>query len=317
VRPLRFLASITEPVGRRAFSEAVRRAEAIGIDTLVFADHLLEQAAPVPAMATVAALSDTLRIGSFVLNNDLRHPAVLAHDLATLDLLSDGRLDVAIGAGWNRREYDAVGIAYEAVGVRVDRLAEAITVLKGCFGAEPFSVAGRHYTIHEFDGQPKPVQRPHPPFMIGGGGRRTLELAAREAQIVGLAPRAGAQGRGDPLSLTWEATIEKIGWVRAAAGDRFGGLELNVYPSTVAPQLTDDAHAALRAAATSIRDRTGVELSEAQLARSPHVFIGSLESLSEKVLALRDELGIGSIMLGEVGELDPLVERLAGRGASA
>jgi probable F420-dependent oxidoreductase len=313
VKPLRFLASISEPLGRGAFADAVRRAEAIGIDALVFADHLLEQAAPVPAMATVAALSDRLRIGSFVLNNDLRHPAVLAHDLATLDLLSDGRLDVAIGAGWNRSEYDAVGIAYDAVGVRVDRLAESIAVLKGCFGDAPFSFAGRHYALHEFDAQPKPVQRPHPRFMVGGGGRRTLELAAREAQIIGLAPRAGAQGRGDPLSLTWEATVEKIGWVRDAAGPRFDDLELNVYPSTVAPQLTDDAHAALRAAATSILGRTGVELTEDQLKRSPHVFIGSLESLTEKVLALRDELGIGSIMLGEVGELDPLVERLAAR----
>lgn len=313
MKPFRFLASISEPMPRSAFAEAVRRAEAIGIDALVFPDHLVEQAAPVPAMATVAALSERLRIGSFVLNNDLRHPAVLAHDLATLDLLSDGRLEIAIGAGWNRPEYEAIGLAYDAVRDRVDRLAEAVTVLKGCFAAGAFSFDGRHYTIHDYDGQPKPVQRPHPPFLIGGGGRRTLELAAREAQIVGLAPRAGRAGRGDPLSLTWEATVEKVSWVREAAGDRFQALELNVYPSSVEPRLTDDAHAALREAADAIRGRSGVELNEEQLARSPHVFIGSVESLTEKMLAMREELGISSIMVGEVGELDPLVERLTGR----
>lgn len=313
MRPFRFLASIAEPMRRAAFVERVRRAEAIGIDALVFPDHLVEQAAPVPAMATVAAVSDRLRIGSFVLNNDLRHPAVLAHDLATLDLLSDGRLEIAIGAGWNRPEYEAIGIAYDAVGERVDRLAEGVAVLKGCFADGPFSFEGRHYTIRDHDGQPKPVQRPHPPLLIGGGGKRTLELAAREAQIIGLAPRAGRVGRGDPLSLTWEATAEKIGWVRAAAGERFEALELNVYPSSVEPRLTDDAHAALREAADAIRGRSGVELTEQQLARSPHVFIGSIESLTEKLLELREGLGISSIMVGEVGELDPLVERLAGR----
>ena len=313
MRPFRFLASIAEPMRRPAFVGRVRRAEAIGIDALVFPDHLVDQAAPVPAMATVAAISDRLRIGSFVLNNDLRHPAVLAHDLATLDLLSDGRLEIAIGAGWNRAEYEAIGIAYDAVGERVDRLAEGVAVLKGCFADGPFTFDGRHYTIRHHDGQPKPVQRPHPPLLIGGGGKRTLELAAREAQIIGLAPRAGRVGRGDPLSLTWEATAEKVGWVRAAAGERFEALELNVYPSSVEPRLTDDAHAALREAADAIRGRSGVELTEQQLARSPHVFIGSIESLTEKMLELREGLGISSIMVGEVGELDPLVERLAGR----
>ena len=113
----------------------------------------------------------------------------------------------------------------------MSRLEESVAVLKGYFGDEPFSFRGAHYTITELDGQPKPVQRPHPPFMVGGGGRRVLSLAAREAQIVGLAPRAGRDGRGDNASLTWAATVEKVGWVRDAAGQRFDELELNVYPS--------------------------------------------------------------------------------------
>jgi probable F420-dependent oxidoreductase len=312
VRPFRFLAGATEPVSAREFAERVRRAEAYGFDTLVFPDHLVEQLAPVPAMAMVATLSDRLRVAPFVLNNDLRHPAVLGHDLATLDLLSDGRLDVAIGAGWNRPEYEAIGISYDRPATRIDRLEEGIAVLKGYFGDAPFSFAGEHYTISELDGHPKPVQRPHPPFMIGGGGRRVLELAAREAQIVGLAPRAGREGRGDSASITWEATVEKVGWVRQAAGDRFTQLELNVYPSRVEPRITDDARAALRVAADEIGARLGERPDEADLRDSPHIWIGSLEELTAKALRLRAELGVSSLMLGEVDELAPLVERLSG-----
>jgi probable F420-dependent oxidoreductase len=312
VRPFRFLAGATEPVSAREFAERVRRAEAYGFDTLVFPDHLVEQLAPVPAMAMVATLSDRLRVAPFVLNNDLRHPAVLGHDLATLDLLSDGRLDVAIGAGWNRPEYQAIGISYDRPATRIDRLEEGIAVLKGYFGDAPFSFAGEHYTISELDGHPKPVQRPHPPFMIGGGGRRVLELAAREAQIVGLAPRAGREGRGDSASITWEATVEKVGWVRQAAGDRFTQLELNVYPSRVEPRITDDARAALRVAADEIGARLGERPDEADLRDSPHIWIGSLEELTAKALRLRAELGVSSLMLGEVDELAPLVERLSG-----
>ena len=306
---LRFMAGI-DVVDRRTFAETVRRAEAMGFDALVFPDHIVDQLAPVPAMAAVAALSDRLRVGAFVMNNDLRHPAVLGHDLATLDLLSDGRLDVAMGAGWNVREYHAIGMEFDAAATRVDRLMEAVAVLKGYFGGEPFSFDGRFYHITDLEGLPRGVQRPHPPFMIGGGGRRLLQFAAREAQIVGLAPRAARPPRGDPWSLTWEATVEKIGWVREAAGDRFDELELNAYPSRVSPEITDQAGAALRRVADEIKVRTGVELSEEQLRRSPHIYIGSVDSLTEKILEMRDELGISSFMTGSVDELGPVVERL-------
>ncbi|HEY7463890.1 MAG TPA: TIGR03621 family F420-dependent LLM class oxidoreductase [Candidatus Limnocylindria bacterium] len=311
MRPFRFLAGASEPMSAREFAERVRRAEALGFDTLVFPDHVVPQLAPAPAMAMVAALSDTLRVAPFVINNDLRHPAVLGHDLATVDLLSDGRLDVAIGAGWNLREYRAMGMAYDPPAVRISRLAEAVTVLKGYFGDEPFSFAGEHYTISMLDGQPKPIQRPHPPFMIGGGGRRVLQLAAREAQIVSLAPRAGRDGRGENASISWEATVEKVGWVREAAGARFAELELNVYPSRVSPRITDDARSALREAADEIGQRFGVRPDEEMLRGSPHIWIGSLDELTDKALRLRAELGITSLMLGEVDELAPLVRRLA------
>ena len=124
-----------------------------------------------PYLAAVAALTERIRISAFVHNNDLRHPAVLAQELATLDVLSEGRLDVAIGAGWNESEYAAIGLPFDPIRVRQARLAEAVAVIKGCFGAGPFSFAGEHYTITDYDAQPKPVQQPHPPFFIGGGGR--------------------------------------------------------------------------------------------------------------------------------------------------
>jgi probable F420-dependent oxidoreductase len=312
MRPFRFLADVREIASARELSEKARRAEGMGFDTLVVPDHLIEQLSPVPAMAVVAAATERLRISAFVFNNDLRHPAVLAQDLASLDVLSDGRLDVAIGAGWNKPEYDAIGLPFDPTPTRQARLAEAIAVLKGLFGDGLFSFRGEHYTITEMDGQPKPVQRPHPPFMIGGGGRRTLQLAAREAQIVGLAPRIGATRRADPRSLTFAATQEKIDWVREAAGDRFETLEFNLYPSTWPIVVTDDVRREARKVQDSLRERTGIELSESEILDAPHLFIGSIEGLVEKFTGLRERLGVTSFMVGEVDELAPVVERLAG-----
>jgi probable F420-dependent oxidoreductase len=315
-KPFRFLASIQEIIDGPALAEKARRAEGIGYHALVVPDHLIAQLSPVPALTWIAAATSDLRIAAFVHNNDLRHPAVLAQDLASLDVLSGGRLDVAIGAGWNRAEYDAIGLPFDATPVRQARLAEAISVLKGCFADTPeggFSFAGEHYTISGLDAQPKPTQRPHPPFLIGGGGRRTLELAAHEADIVGLAPRILPGQRSDPTSLTVEATAEKIAWVRAAAGDRFDDLELNAYPSTTGVSVTDHALAEARDLAARLAGRTARDVTPEELLESPHIFIGSLDALEAKLVRQREQLGISSVMLGELGELDPLVERLAGR----
>jgi probable F420-dependent oxidoreductase len=311
-RLFRLLADAREIGSIRQLAETARRAEAIGIDTLVVPDHLIPQLSPIPAMAAIAAVSDTLRIAAFVLNNDLRYPAVLAQDLASLDVLSEGRLDVAIGAGWNRPEYEAIGLSFDPTPVRQARLAEAIAVLKGCFGDGAFSFAGEHYTIREYDAYPKPIQEPHPPFLIGGGGRRTLTLAAREANIVGLAPRILPIGAADPASLTFDGAREKIAWVREAAGDRFGELTFNVYPSGVAPAITDRPLERAREFADGLTERSGVAISAEEVLASPHFFVDSVDGLVEKLTRLRDELGITSIMVGAVGELDPVVERLAG-----
>ena len=296
----------------RSLTETARRAEGTGFAMLVVPDHLIDQLAPVPAMAVIAAATERLRIGAFVFNNDLRHPAVLAQELASLDILSDGRLEVAIGAGWNKPEYDAIGLTFDPVRTRVRRMEEAVAVLKSCFADEVFSFSGEHYTITELDGRPKPIQRPHPPFMIGGGGRRTLEFAAREADTVGLAPRILPGVKGDPRSITVAATEEKIGWIRKAAGERFDQLELNVYPSMSPIIVTDHARAEAETLAARLEQRTGHAVSPDELLESPHIFIGSISGLAEKLIGLRQHLGISSVMVGEPDELAPLVERLAG-----
>jgi probable F420-dependent oxidoreductase len=311
-RPFKFLAAFQAIVDGPGLTETARRAESMGYASLVIPDHLIEQLSPIVAMTAIAGTTTTLRIGTFVLNNDLRHPAVLAQDLASLDVVSGGRLDIGIGAGWNQPEYEAIGVPFDPVGRRVARLEEAVAVLKGCFAEGSFSFRGDHYTITDHDGQPKPVQRPHPPLLIGGGGRRTLSLAAREADIVGLAPRILPGPRSDPRSLTVAATAEKLGWVREAAGDRYADLELNIYPSTWPITVTDDARAEARRVIDHLRARTGIELTEDEVIESPHLFVGSIDGLVEKFVALREQFGISSIMIGEIDELAPVVERLAG-----
>jgi probable F420-dependent oxidoreductase len=317
MRPFRFLANAAPgPIGGRELAGLARRAESLGYDALVLPDHLVDQHAPVPVLASIAAVTDRIRIGTFVLNAGLRHPAVLAQDLATLDVLSGGRLEIGIGAGWNRPEHDAIGLPFPPVAERVARLAEAITVLKGCFGADPFSFTGAYHTVRNHDGRPKPVQRPHPPFFVGGGGRRVLSLAAREAQVIGLAPRLmpGDQ-RGpkpDVRSLTLAAAEEKVGWVRAAAGDRFDQLELNCYPSGGPVSITNHARAEAADRADRLRRLTGTDITAEEILDSPHVFIGSLDDLVEKFVMLRERLGVSSFMVDDIDQMAPVVERLSG-----
>jgi probable F420-dependent oxidoreductase len=317
VHPFRFLTDTSDQLDGAALSAFARRAESLGYSALMMPDHLVEQYAPIPLLTAAAMATETLRVGTFVFNNNLRHPAVLAQDLATLDWLSGGRLQIGIGAGWNKPEHDAIGIPFEPVGTRIAKLAEAIAVLKGCFGDEKFSFAGEHYTITDYDARPKPVQRPHPPIFIGGGGKRLLTLAGREAQVVGLSPRLLKDAQGKPAldtpSITFAATEEKIGWVRAAAGERFGEIELNTYPSGGPAILTGNAMAEAGRRVDRLRERTGVELTVEEVLESPHVFIGSVKELTQKLLDLRERLGISSFLFDDTEAFAPVVAELAGR----
>jgi probable F420-dependent oxidoreductase len=316
MRPFRFLADIGDLATAAAVGERARRAEALGYGVLVIPDHVVEgMSAPLVMLAVAAGATERIRLGTFVLNNDLRHPVLLAREAATLDVLSGGRLELGIGAGWNIPEYERTGIAFDPVATRTARLAESLAIVKGALAATaeaPFSFVGTYYRVTGLFGLPKPVQHPHPPIFVGGGGRRTLELAAREANIVGLAPRLLPGVRADPRSITLAATVEKIGWVRSAAGDRFGDFEFNTYPSLTGVSVTDNAHAELREVAARVLARTGIELSEEELAESPHIFVGSVDGLVEKLLMLRERLGITSFMIGDPEPFAPVAARLAG-----
>lgn len=314
MRPFRFLATINDNDGFADLTSVARKAEAVGCSGFVLPDHLMAYAA-LPTLAMVAQATERLRVGTFVLNICLRHPAVLAQDLATLDALSGGRLDVGLGAGWNKPEHDSIGIPFEPVGTRIKRLTEAIAIIKGCFAEGPFSFQGEYYSVTDLDGAPKPAQSPHPPIFLGGGGKRLLTLAGREAQIIGLAPRIvpGDQPTLEPKSITLAATEEKIGWVRAAAGDRFDELEFNTYPSNGPTVITDDPRAEANRRIDRIRQRTGVELTVEEILESPHAYIGSVKSLTQKFLDLRERFGINSFLVDDLDALAPVVEELAGR----
>ena len=205
MRPFRFLTDAADPVPGRTLAETARRAEAIGFSVLVIPDHLVGQLAPIPAMATVAAATERLRIGTFVLNNDLRHPAVLAQDLATLDVLSGGRLDIGIGAGWNRPEYDAIGLPFDPVGTRVGPAGGGDRGPQGLLRRRPVQLRRRHYTITDYDGRRSRSSGRTRRSSSAAAAAACSSLAAREADIVGLAPRLmpGDQARpADPRSIT-------------------------------------------------------------------------------------------------------------------
>ncbi|SRR6266542_4183962 len=316
-RPFRFAVGASSSTGtstRGGLIELAQTAESLGYATLLISDHLLDQFAPLPALAAIAQATTTLRLGTFVLNNDLRHPAVLAQELATVDLLSEGRLEIGLGAGWNVEEYRASGKDFDRHSVRFARMTESLHVLKGLFGDGAFTFEGEHYRITEMDGRPKPMQRPHPPFLIGGGGRTGLEFAAREAQIVGLAPRLPGGGRADIRSVLAPATDEKLAWIREAAGARFDDLQVNTYPCLGPVQITDDPRSAADALSKRLAERYEVELSADELLESPHVFYGTIDQLVDKCQQLRERWSITYILvLGDIRAFAPVVERLAGR----
>jgi probable F420-dependent oxidoreductase len=316
MRPFRFLATVVGYPSLAELTAQARKAEAIGCSAFVLPDHFAGLHAPVPLLATVAAVTERLRVGTFVLNANLRHPAVLAHELATLDVLSGGRLEIGLGAGWNKPEHEAIGIPFDPAGVRIDRLTEVIAILKGYFAEGPFSFSGEHYTITGQDGRLIPAQRPHPPIFLGGGRKRLLTLAAREAQIIGLAPRMvpGDRPRGEAWSVTAEATEEKIKWIREAAGDRFGELEINTYSAVGPTVITDDPRAEAGRRMDLIRALSaGGELTVEEILDSPHVFIGSVKDLTRKFVELRERFGINSFRIDDLDAMAPVVEELAGQ----
>ncbi len=310
-RPFRFAAQLSRaPSGTaRAWSEQARRVEDLGYSTLLMPDHFGDQLAPVPALAAAAAATATLRIGTLVFGNDYRHPCVLAHEAATLDVLSDGRLELGIGAGWMRSDYEEAGMAYDDPKERVDRLEEAVGVLAGLLRTDgPFSFEGNHYTVRQHTLQPRPVQKPGPPLIIGGGGRRVLSLAGRYADIVSINVNLSA-GTGGPETApdaTPRRTREKIGWVKEAAGDRFADIELNALIGFV--MITDDAAGVAEAMAPHF----GITPDEAR--HVPLGLLGTVDEMIDELRWRREEYGISywSIESEHWEALAPMVAALAG-----
>ncbi|MBC8195159.1 MAG: TIGR03621 family F420-dependent LLM class oxidoreductase [Acidimicrobiia bacterium] len=307
-RPFRFSIQASAPRPAAEWRELGRRAEDLGYSALSVSDHLDTEMAPLIALAVTAEATRNLRLTTLVLANDFRHPAFLAKQAATLDLLSDGRLELGIGAGWKTTDYEQSGIPLDRAGIRIERLAEAITVLKGCFADGPFDFDGEHYTIRGLDGQPACIQRPHPPILMAGGGRRMLTLAAQEGDIVGVNANMAAgviDHRAGP-SATTAATDQKLEWIREAAGDRFGDIELQtrVHMSSI----TDDPEGIADLMAPAL----GISAEDALA--SPHVLIGSEGQCVETLLSWRERWGLTYIGINEdsMVEFGPVVEALAG-----
>jgi len=310
-RRFRFAAQLSRaPDGTaRSWAEQARKAEDLGYSTLLVPDHFGDQLAPVPALMAAADATEQLRIGSLVFDNDYRHPLVLAKEAATLDLLSDGRLELGLGAGWMRTDYEQSGIAYDPPGVRVDRFAEGVEVIAGLLSSDgPYSFAGKHYTVREHTLLPRPVQRPRPPLILGGGGRRVLTVAARWADIVGINVnlRAGTGGSEAAPNATPDATRQKIAWVKEAAGDRFDDLELNSLIGFAI--ITDDRQGVVDAMAPHF----GIDPGDA--VHVPLALVGTLDEMADELQWRREEYGISyfSVEADCWEAIAPVVARLAG-----
>jgi probable F420-dependent oxidoreductase len=317
--PFRFAVQATNAASARDWCDTVRKVEDLGYSTLFLADHYLgpgpaqkvartprQDLAPIAAMAAAAAVSETLRIGCRVFCIDYHVPAVLAKEAATLDLLSDGRLEMGIGAGWSETEYTAIGLEFGRPGRRIAKLAEVVSLIKAHCEGEELDCSGDFVHVRGYAGRPRSVQRPHPPIMIGGGGPRVLTFAGREADIVSMSsvPFVARDAEGlDPHAVAQR----RIGVVQRAAGNRYG--ELDVESSPYFTAITDDAGAALDRAATA----TG--MSAEALRDHPNVLIGSLEAVAAMLHSRRDALGVNyvTVQQSQIESFAPIVDRLAGR----
>ena len=309
MKPFRFGVQASTASSGKAWRDLARRVEGNGYATLTMPDHFGDQLAPMPALMAAAEATTTLRVGALVFDNDYKHPLVLAKELATMDVLSDGRVEVGLGAGWMRTDYEAAGMPFDGNGVRVDRFEEALVIMKGLFSAGPFSFSGAHYTITEYDGLPKPVQKPWPPFLIGGGGRRVLGIAARHADSIGINGTIshGAIDSAAIATMTAAAVDEKVGWVHAAAGDRIDAIEFNV--RTFFVKVCEDRQAQAAAIAGMMGLTTDAVL------EAPFAIVGTPRQIADDLLARRERWGFSYVIVGaeDVDSFAPVVAELAGK----
>lgn len=305
VRPFRFAVTATTAASGAEWLAKARRVEELGYDALFITDHLTSQLGPIAALAAAAAVTSRLRIGSFVFANDYRNPVMLAKEAATLDFLSGGRLVFGLGAGWNTSDYEQLGLAYDPPPRRVARFAESLRLIKRLWTEDSVDHKGAHYAVRGARVRPHPVQRPHPPIMVGGGGPVMLGIAAREADIVALLPKMSARGYPSLAHFTAGATDEKVALVRAAAGARAERLELNAI--ILDAEVTDDRASLLERAARTFKGAA------AGVVDSPYFLYGSLGELRRDLLARRERFGISSYAIPDrvMERFAPLARELA------
>ena len=309
-RPFRFGVNMWNARTRSEWADKARKAEDLGYAVLTVPDHLGAFLAPIPALMSAALATTTLRVGTNVLNNDLRHPVLVAREIATADLFTDGRFQLGLGAGHMKSEYDETGMRFDAGGARVERLGEAVTIIKKLLEGQAVTFTGQHYRTTGHTIHPLPIQRPHPPILIGGNGRQLLTLAARQADIVGLSGITFRRGGVEPDVSGWRTADvdERVRLVREAAGDRFRRLELSALIQRVI--VTDDRRHQAEELATR-----WTQLSPAEILESPYVLLGTVDQQVEDLLARRARWGINYYVVFEpyMETFAPVVARLAGR----
>jgi probable F420-dependent oxidoreductase len=296
-RPFRFGVVAGQARSAQEWVAKARRAEALGFSSFLIPDTLGQTFAPFPALAIAAAATQSIRVGTYVLANDHRNPVLVARESATLDFLSGGRFELGIGAGRPGVEEDSrkLGVPFESGGVRVERLAEALGIIKSMFGGQAADAPGPHYAAAGADVFPRPARQPRPPILVAASGKRLLALAAREADIVALAvpPLEG------PAALK-----EKIEWLRESAGERFAQLELNSNLTAVGDQLPE-----------WIARRMNITAEQLIAADSPSALMGDADHMCQQLLDRREAFGVSYITAGDMfmDVLAPVIERLAGK----
>ena len=308
MRKIRFATQSGGAPSAEEWLARAKRLEAMGYDTLAMPDHMVGGAwAAMPALAALATGTTKLRFGTLVIDNDFRNPVVFAREVAVLDVISGGRFELGLGAGWFDRDYQGTGIAFDRGRVRVARLAEAVTLMKRLFTEEQVEFSGKFYSVTKAECRPKVVQQPHPPLMIAGGGGEILALAGREADIVAIVP-PGITGSGNLAkdAVTLETMKAQAQVVRDAAGARADAIEYSMFLDCV---LTDD------------RDKKIAEMAEvakvdADLIRgSAYRGIGTTDAIIEHIRMVRAEVGVTYFCLRgpDVEKLGPVIEALAGK----
>jgi probable F420-dependent oxidoreductase len=304
----RFGVQLSRTASGREWRELARRIEGLGYSTLFVPDHFDDQFGPLVALTAAAEATTTLRVGSLVFGNDYRHPLVLAKEIATLDLLSEGRVEFGLGAGWMTADYEAAGFEIDPPSVRIDRMAESLAVMKALWSTGTCTFAGKYYRIEGATGAPRPHRSPHPLLTIGGGGRRVLGLAAREADIVGVNPSLapGVVGREVLAGTTPAEYDRRLEWVRRAAGARFEHLELQCL-TFVVQIVPDRAKAVARLAAA-------LSVPEAHVAGTPIALIGTTDEIAETLRGRRERFGFSYIVVheAEMEAFAPVVTELTG-----